>query len=176
VNGIYFGWSLVSARGTRATVQDCASLGHASKITGGRRYSSMIDGQLNLVQRCVAVAGRHEFVTQARTAGPNVFVDCLGADSKALHGSGPRHRHSVGALFDNIKAGSMMESTFYGNRGSGHGWGGAQICFYNCIAPEFEIDAPAGAVCWKIGCSKDGTGRSSADRLFYERLADTVIR
>lgn len=37
VTGNYFGWSLVSASGKRATIQDCVNLGHASKITGGRR-------------------------------------------------------------------------------------------------------------------------------------------
>lgn len=37
ITGKYFGWSLVSASGKHATVQDCVSLGHASRITGGRR-------------------------------------------------------------------------------------------------------------------------------------------
>jgi len=53
VTGNYFGWSLISASGKRATIQDCVNLGHASKIAGGRRYPFMIDGQLNLVQRCI---------------------------------------------------------------------------------------------------------------------------
>ncbi len=100
VTGNYFGWSLVSVSGKRATVQDCVSLGHASQISGGRRYPFMIDGQLNLVQRCLTYNGRHEFVTQQKTAGPNVFVDCLGINSRS--NAGPHHRYSVGTLFDNV--------------------------------------------------------------------------
>jgi len=148
VTGNYFGWSVVSASGTRATVQDCVSLGHASQITGGRRYPFMIDGQLNLVQRCVTFAGRHEFVTQARTAGPNVFVDCIGYDSKSS--AGPHHRYSVGTLFDNVKSEREMESRFRGNSGTGHGWAGAQTCFYNCVAPKFAVQAPPGGMSWVL--------------------------
>ncbi len=144
----YFGWSAVSASGTRATVQDCVSLGHASPITGGRRYPFMIDGQRNLVQRCVTFAGRHEFVAQARAAGPNVFVDCVGNDSKSS--AGPHHRYAVGTLFDNVKSEKHMESRFRGASGTGHGWAGAQTCFYNCIAPKFEVQAPPGGVAWVL--------------------------
>ncbi|MCP4486864.1 MAG: hypothetical protein GY820_06025 [Gammaproteobacteria bacterium] len=140
VTGNYFGWSLVSARGQRATVQDCANLGHASKITGGRRYPFMIKGQLNLMQRCVAFAGRHEFVNQNETLGPNVFVDCIGFNSKQA--AGPHHRYSVGNLYDNVKSKHVMESKFRGNMGSGHGWAGTQTCFYNCVAPGFSVQAP----------------------------------
>ena len=176
ITGNYFGWSLVSAAGKRATVQDCVSLGHASRITGGRRYTFMIRGQLNLVQRCIAYNGRHEFVTQDRTAGPNVFVDCLGVNSAALHGSGPHHRYSVGILFDNVKAQGRMESEFYGNRGTGHGWGGAQICFYNCIAPAFAVEAPPGGICWVLGSSKDSRKgiRVTPASLYYQQVQDRL--
>lgn len=149
VTGNYFGWSVVSASGIRATVTDCVSLGHASRNTGGRRYPFMINGQMNLVQRCVTFEGRHEFVSQARTAGPNVFVDCIGFDSKSS--SGPHHRYSVGTLFDNVKSGQLMESRFRGSSGSGHGWAGTQTCFYNCIAPKFAVQAPPGGISWVIG-------------------------
>ena len=174
VTGNYFGWSLVSASGKRATVQDCVNLGHASKITGGRRYPFMIDGQLNLVQRCLAYEGRHEFVTQAKTAGPNVFVDCAGFDSKSS--AGPHHRYSVGTLFDNVKSEKPMESRFRGNSGTGHGWAGTQSCFYNCVAPGFAVEAPPGGISWVIGsCKSDEEGaRVTPASLYYQQVEERL--
>jgi len=170
----YFGWSVVSASGRHATVRDCVSLGHASEISGGRRYPFMINGQRNLVERCIAIEGRHEFVVQARTAGPNVFVDCLGIDSKSS--AGPHHRYAVGTLFDNVKSEHYMESRFRGSSGTGHGWAGTQTAFYNCIAPGFKVQAPPGDIAWVLGCDKryDPQTRLSPASLFYRQLEERV--
>lgn len=174
VSGKHFGFSLVSASGKRATIQDCVSLGHASKITGGRRYPFMIDGQLNLVQRCATIEGRHEFVTRERTAGPNAFVDCIGFQSKSC--AGPHCRYAVGTLFDNLKSERFMESRFRGNSGTGHGWAGTQTSFYNCIAPEFKVEAPPGGMSWVIGSSKDGEKdtRVAPASLYYQQVQDRL--
>ena len=174
VTGNYFGWSLVSASGKRATVQDCVNLGHASKITGGRRYPFMIDGQLNLMQRCVAFAGRHEFVNQGKTAGPNVFVDCIGFNSK--NSAGPHHRYAIGNLYDNVKSERSMESQFRGSMGTGHGWAGTQTCFYNCVAPGFSVRAPAGGISWVLGSGKsDEKGiRLTPPSLYYQQVQDRL--
>jgi hypothetical protein len=174
VTGNYFGWSLVSAVGKRATIQDCVNLGHASKITGGRRYSFMINGQLNLVQRCLTYEGRHEFVTQVKTPGPNVFVDCLGVNTKSS--AGPHHRYSVGTLFDNVKSEKLMESRFRGNSGTGHGWAGTQTCFYNCVAPEFSVEAPPGGISWVIGSGESGddNARVAPASLYYQQVLDRL--
>lgn len=174
VRGNYFGWSLVSASGKRATVQDCVNLGHASQITGGRRYPFMIDGQLNLMQRCVTFEGRHEFVNQAKTAGPNVFVDCVGFKSKSS--AGPHHRYAVGNLYDNVKSENSMESRFRGNSGTGHGWAGTQTCFYNCTAPGFNVQAPPGGVSWVIGAGKSGENgvRVAPVSLYYQQVQERL--
>lgn len=174
VTGNYFGWSLVSASGKRATVQDCINLGHASKITGGRRYSFMIKGQLNIVQRCVTFEGRHEFVNQQMTAGPNVFVDCIGFQSK--QNSGPHHRYAVGNLYDNVKSEREMESHFRGNIGSGHGWAGTQTCFYNCVASEFKVETPPGGISWVLGSGLDGEQgiRLQPTSIYYQQVQDRL--
>lgn len=174
VTGNYFGWSLVSARGKRATVQDCLNLGHASKITGGRRYSFMIDGQLNLMQRCITFEGRHEFVNQARVPGPNVFVDCVAPDSR--HQSGPHHRYAVGNLYDNVKATEPLQNIFRYNYGSGHGWPGAQICFYNCVAPRIRLETPPGAINWNLGSGPevDPSIRLKPASLYYQQVLDRL--
>jgi hypothetical protein len=125
---------------------------------------------MNLVQRCITFDGRHEFVTQARTAGPNVFVDCIGFNSKSS--SGPHHRYSVGTLFDNVKSSRGMESRFRGNSGTGHGWAGAQTCFYNCIAASFAVQAPPGGISWVIGSGPADAGnvRVVPASLYYEQV------
>jgi len=174
VTGNYFGWSLVSAKGLRSTITDCVNLGHASKIAGGRRYPFMINGQLNLVQRCVTFEGRHEFVNQARTAGPNVFVDCVGYNSKSL--AGPHHRYAIGNLYDNITSEMPMESRNRGSSGTGHGWAGTQTCFYNCVAPGFNVQAPPGGISWVLGCGKSNEegGRVSPPSLYYQQVQDRL--
>ena len=174
ITGNYFGWSLISASGKRATIQDCVNLGHASEISGGRRYPFMVDGQLNLVQRCIAFEGRHEFVTQKKTAGPNVFVDCIGFNSKQH--SGPHNRYSVGTLYDNVKSEKPMESRFRGNSGTGHGWAGTQTCFYNCVAPEFLVEEPPGGISWVIGSSREDEKdmRVEPSSLYYQQVIDRL--
>ncbi|MFD1316377.1 hypothetical protein [Namhaeicola litoreus] len=174
ITGNYFGWSLVSAKGKKATIQDCVNLGHASKIDGGRRYPFMINGQLNLVQRCITFEGRHEFVNQEKTQGPNVFVDCIGFDSK--QNSGPHHRYAVGNLYDNITSEKPMESRYRGKSGTGHGWAGTQTCFYNCVAPEFFVEAPPGGISWLIGSGsiKKNAKLEKPVSLYYQQVQDRL--
>lgn len=174
VSAHYFGWSVVSLSGFQATVENCVSLGHASKIAGGRRYPFMIDGQRNLVQRCVAIEGRHEFVNQERTVGPNVFVDCLGLRSKSS--AGPHHRYAVGNLYDNVRSDHYMESRNRGSSGTGHGWAGAQTCFWNCVAPSFKVEAPPGAISWVIGSGKPSEDdvRVTPVSLYYQQVFDRL--
>jgi len=59
----------------------------------------------NLIQRCVAWGGRHDFVTRSRVPGPNVFLDSVAENSFA--DIGPHHRWSTGVLFDNIYGGQI---------------------------------------------------------------------
>jgi len=66
----------------RITVEDCASLDPKGTLSGGRRYSFVIDdGDLHLFQRCYSREGRHDFASGSRTSGPNVFVDSLAVDT-----------------------------------------------------------------------------------------------
>ncbi len=172
VTGNYFGWSLVSAEGVGATITDCVNLGHASKIAGGRRYPFMVRGQRNLVQRCITHEGRHEFVNQSRTPGPNVFVDCIGKNSRGP--SGPHHRYAIGNLYDNIRSSRIMESRNAGNAGTGHGWRGTQTLFYNCQAPKFRVEAPPGGISWVIGSGKDKENRVKPPSLFYQQVLERL--
>ncbi len=139
------------------TVEDCAYLDPVGPIKGGYRYGFNLCGQLTLVQRCYARQGRHDFVMHLHGRGPNVFLDCL-AD-EAHSDSGPHHRWSVGTLYDNVSInGNGLTAKYAGSRGTGHGWTGAQMVFYNCRANYLNIQDPPTAQNYCIGCQ----GKKSA--------------
>ena len=162
VVSIHFGYSCVniSKEAKSLTVEDCQCLDPISQITGGRRYSFAIAGQQNLVQRRFARGGRHDFVMHASVAGPNVFHDCHAAEAHA--DSGPHHRWSCGTLFDDVSVlGGAIDVQNRGNSGTGHGWAGAYMVFWNCRSDKMDIQKPPTAENYAIGCeakSAKGSG------------------
>jgi hypothetical protein len=160
VTARHFGYACVDVREDSqfVSVEDCAQLDPKSIITGSRRYSFRIDdSSFILFQRCYTREGRHDYVTQSKTAGPNVFVDCLAED---VHSDiGPHHRYSEGILFDNIKGGQINVQNRTSS-GTGHGWAGSQIVFWNCQGSSLICDAPKAAMNFAIGCV--GTKRQGA--------------
>lgn len=153
VTARYFGYSCVNilSPASRFTVRDSACLDPVSQITGGRRYSFAVAGQLNLVQNCRTRGGRHDFVMHARVPGPNVFVDCHA--EKAYSDSGPHHRWATGTLYDNVVVeGHSLNVQDRQWSGSGHGWAGANMVFWNCTAKSFRIQQPPTAQNFGIGC------------------------
>jgi hypothetical protein len=159
VTSRYFGQGLVTItnRSMFVTVEDCAHLDPKSTTAGGNRYSFNIDdSSYILFQRCLARDGRHDFASGSQTPGPNAFVD--GLATAAQNDIGPHHRYSTGQIYDNIKTednpNDSDDAIRVQNRttsGSGHGWAGAQIMFWNSDAPEIVCDAPVGAMNWAIG-------------------------
>ncbi len=153
VTAQYFGYSCVILSNAFATtVQDCAMLDPKSITTGSRKYSFNIDkGSFNLFQRCYARGGRHDFVTGSQVAGPNVFLDCLAEETS--NDIGPHHRYATGILFDNI-AGGQMRVQNRKDMGTGHGWAGAQVMFWNLesLDADIKVESPTGALNWGIGC------------------------
>lgn len=185
-----FGYSCVELSSAyRTTIEDCAMLDPVSITTGSRKYSFNINsGSFNLFQRCYTRGGRHDFVTGARVAGPNVFLDCLAENT--LNDIGPHHRYATGILFDNIHGGQMRVQNRK-DMGTGHGWAGAQTMFWNLetMDNEIKVESPKGAMNWGIGCSgyiQSGTGyweqwsqpvlpRSLYLQQLKDRLGDTAI-
>ena len=153
VTAQYFAYSCVNvgSYARRITVEDCAYINPKSIITGGRRYSFNLDSTATriLFQRCYAHEGRHDFVLGSKTRGPNVFVDCYADRSNA--DSGPHHRWSTGALFDNVYSSNSISVENREESGSGHGWSGAQMVFWNCQTANQKCDAPKGAMNFAIG-------------------------
>lgn len=148
-----FGYSCVHVAdgGSFVTVDSCSMIDAISVITGGRRYSFNVDGQRCLVQNCTSRNGRHDYVDGSRTAGPNVFHNCTATLEHA--DIGPHHRWSTGILIDNVTTDGQIRVQDRADSGSGHGWSGAQIMFWNCTSPDFVVQDPPSYHCnWAIGC------------------------
>ena len=160
----YFGYSAVHINSDASfiTVDACKMYDPKSIIDGGRRYSFNMDGQRCLVQNCITRNGRHDYVNGSRTCGPNVFYN---SSSTLQHSDiGPHHRWSTGILFDNLTGNGSMNVQNRLVMGSGHGWSGGQIMFWNCNANRMVIqDPPGDSINWAIGCiSPDVTGVGDA--------------
>ena len=159
VTAMHFGFGLISTlEQTRCiTVEDCTCLDPVSKITGGRRYSFNMEGQLHLVQRCDARNGRHDFEVGTVRSSGTVFLDCT---SEKIHASSePHHRYSTGILYDNVRHDDPQTQLVLGlwnrsNYGTGHGWAAANSVLWNCTAPEGGIacEKPPLAQNYAIGC------------------------
>ncbi len=152
VTAKYFGMSCVkvSARCRNVTIEDSAMVDPKSITDGGRKYSFSIDDCTSvLVQRCYTWGGRHDFVSGSLTPGPNVFVDSLSENAK--DDVGPHFRYATGELYDNIKTTEMRVHN-RGDWGTGHGWAGAQVMFWNSVATMLACDAPPAGMNWAIGC------------------------
>ena len=160
----YFGYSAVHINSDASfiTVDECKMYDPKSIIDGGRRYSFNVDGQRCLVQNCTTRNGRHDYVNGSRTCGPNVFYN---SSSTLQHSDiGPHHRWATGILFDNLTGDGRMDVQNRLVMGSGHGWSGGQIMFWNCNAARMVIqDPPGDEINWAIGCiCPDITGNGDA--------------
>ncbi|MDP6039681.1 MAG: hypothetical protein QGG64_14115 [Candidatus Latescibacteria bacterium] len=176
VTSVHFGYACVTI-GSQAkwmTVQDCQCLDPVSMITGSRRYSFPIHGQLSLVQRCYTRRGRHDYVLHARVPGPNAFVDCV-ADI-AHSDTGPHHRWSICTLFDNVIVnGNAINVQDRQSSGTGHGWAGAQKVLWNCEAESFIVQKPPTSQNYAIGCiGKKREGKHKREDAYWESHGEKV--
>lgn len=128
------------------TIQDCEVYDFVSVITGGRRYSFHLTGELTLVQRTYSETARHAYAVDARVAGPNVFLDCT--STMDYNTSEPHHRWSVGCLYDNVNGRIHIQDR--GWLGSGHGWSGANYVAWN-TSNELLSQQPPTAQNYAIG-------------------------
>lgn len=157
---LHLAYSMVEMKSTAkwVTVQDSKCLEMISQIKGGLRYPFLMTGEQCLVQRCVASEGRHDFVMQYWVKGPNVFLDCRSIDTHS--DSGPHQRYATGTLYDNVET-DRLNVVNRERSGSGHGWAGAQMVFWNCKARRMTVEKPPSAQNFAIGCmvgARNGDG------------------
>ncbi|MDP4275142.1 MAG: hypothetical protein Q8907_12770 [Bacteroidota bacterium] len=166
VTSEYFAYSCVNIgnEGKYITVTDSKCLEPKSVITGGRRYSFCVNGQMNLVMNCATDGGRHDYVTGARVCGPNVFYHCKSVNTHA--DIGPHHRWATGTLYDNITTDGEINVQDRGDYGSGHGWSGATQVLWNCTADKVCVQNPwVSAKNYCIGLAGKKTKGRFKDRL-----------
>ncbi|SMD03957.1 hypothetical protein [Pedobacter nyackensis] len=142
VTSRFFGYSCVSlGNGAKnITVKNSKCFDAKSVITGGKRYSFNNDGQQNLFMNLETTEGRHDYVTGAKTCGPNVFYNCKARKTHA--DIGPHHRWASGTLYDNIDTDGEINIQDRGNWGSGHGWAGVTQVVWNCKVKGAAIQNP----------------------------------
>jgi hypothetical protein len=140
----YFGFTGVNVNRNASfiTIDKCKMLDAKSQITGGRRYSFNVDGQRTLVKNCTTRSGRHDYVTGSITAGPNVFYNCTATSQQ--NNIGPHQRWATGILFDRIVGNGKLDVENRSTSGSGHGWAGSQIMFWNCMGNSMVLQDPQG--------------------------------
>ena len=142
------------------TVKDCICTAPVSQIIGGRRYAFFnVTGELCLFENCIADHDRHGLVTGARTPGPNVYLNC--AMTNAHSDMGPHQRWATGVLFDNCQTNLRIEVRDRSASGSGHGWTGVSVVYWNCEAGRTIMcqNPWVNGKNWCIGCI--GTRRVS---------------
>lgn len=159
------------------TGQDLSATNPISLITGKRRYTYYINGgQMCLFLRCYSSHHRHQFVLGASVAGPNAFVD--GAGDMQLAACEPHHRWSAGCLWDNIvlrgPAAALMAAN-RGNMGTGHGWAGAQMVFWNCAAPIILVMQPPTAQNFAIGIQRSKVADDKQTQQAREKTFTNVV-
>jgi len=144
------------------TVRDCISLDPVSQICGSRRYCFNHNGEMNLFYRCYSRSGRHDFVLGARVAGPNAFVECFADHS--FSDSGPHQRWATGCLMDNVKNNATAICVGNrGNSGTGHGWTGANMVYWNCDSQVLVYNSP---LAWNFAIGYTGVPREQKLGIF----------
>jgi hypothetical protein len=132
------------------TVDNVTSLLPSGVVTGGRRYTFAMDGQMSLVKNSHGDSGRHDYVTGSAVTGPIVFYNSTTANTRG--DTGPHHRWGNGLLFDNIDVnGNAINVQNRWTSGSGHGWAGANVVVWNSEANSFIAQSPPTAQSWLIG-------------------------
>jgi len=149
----HFGDSAVVANpGSKwVSVDDAISETPVSIITGSRRYTYDLSGELGFVTNSQADEGRHDFVNNStRPAGPNVFHESIATNANS--DSGPHQRWATGTLFDNITVqGNNINARNRGSFGTSHGWSGANMVVWNSTADSFIVQNPPTAQNWLVG-------------------------
>lgn len=131
------------------TVDDARSIDPYSVVTGERRYSFLAEGQYGLMKNLSSDQGRHDFVNNVPTRGPNVFLDSVATNSTA--DVGPHRRWSTGTLFDNVTTNRDINVQNRWTSGTGHGWAGANMVIWNSTASRMFVQSAKGTQNWVIG-------------------------
>ena len=159
VDVYYFAYAAIQIYATSAwiTIDSCKMIDAKCGTLAG--FSFHYEGQRCLTKNCWTRNGNHDYVIGTKDSGPNVFLNST--STKQQMDIGPHLHWGTGCLFDNITSDGIQEAINRANEGAGvgQGWGGAQICYWNCTAPSIEVqDIPGDERNWAIGCVASPAG------------------
>jgi hypothetical protein len=148
----------VAVSGQRITLERVTVNRKALHQGSSRPAEFAPNGGQVLLDRCAVNADNIWFVaTGSGVAGPIVVLNCTfnGTSRAESH-----QRWSTGILYDNCRAANGgIELRNRGSMGSGHGWSMGWGVLWNCVARDYIVQDPPGAMNWMIGCI--GTNRLS---------------
>ncbi|HYV34387.1 MAG TPA: hypothetical protein VE988_01705 [Gemmataceae bacterium] len=145
MNSVAFG-------GCRITAERVAVNRKALHVGSSRPAEFAPNGGQILLDRCTSNAENVWFMaTGSGHAGPNVLLNCtfIGDGRAEAH-----QRWSTGLLYDNCNVPrGGIDFRNRGEMGSGHGWPMGWGVAWNCVAKDYTVQSPPGAVNWIIGCT-----------------------
>jgi hypothetical protein len=141
----------VGISGNRITVTNVTVNRKAMHQGSSRPAEFAPNGTQVLLDRCRVVADNVWFIaTGSGVTGPVVILNCefIGDQRAESH-----QRWSTGMLYDNVHAlNGGIDFRNRGSMGSGHGWSMGWGVAWNCVAKDYVIQNPPGAMNWMIGC------------------------
>jgi len=144
-------------RGRRITMEQVVVKHTYPNLGASKPTDFSIEGSQILIDRCKITGDNMYFVwTASLYPGPNVVLNSTfrGRGSRIQ----PHMRWSTGLLVDNCTVpDGGIDFMNRGVAGSGHGWTMGWAVAWNCVAHDYIIQNPPGAVNWAIGCL--GTNR-----------------
>jgi hypothetical protein len=160
---------------SRITVDSCSGVHPVGSVDPAdpdhRRYNFALDdaSQQVLMQNCLAVNGRHSFMSNGTTwVSGCVFYNVK--VQNAFAPSEPHRRWSMGILYDNFLqlngqlpgySDELLGLYNRGDMGTGHGWAAAHCVLWNCnvAGANIYLQKPPTAQNYAIGCQGTVTGQ-----------------
>ena len=146
----------IGISGRRITVQQVA-VNRSARHQGSSKPAEFAPNATQLLlDRC---SGTGDNVWYAATGsgqpGPTVMLNCTFKGNGRIES---HQRWSTGMLYDNCRVEhGGIDFRNRGSMGSGHGWTMGWGVAWNCVAKDFVIQNPPGAMNWMIGCVGEST-------------------
>jgi hypothetical protein len=137
----------------RLTIEEVHAT-HSATVAKGAGYPAdfLFVGSQVLLNRCSSTGDGSFFVaTLNSSATLNVALNC---EFRGKGGIQPHMHWSTGLLLDSCHVPEgKIDFINRNTSGSGHGWAIGWGVAWNCVAKEYDIQQPPGAINWCIGCT-----------------------
>jgi hypothetical protein len=140
----------IDAYARAVTIEDVNADHVGTVATHAPAQAFSIHGQQTLVQHCHITGGySHAWATQSHVAGPNVFRYCTARGTRM--DAGPHQRWGTGTLYEDLKIDGTIAIGNRSNKGTGHGWAGANNVIWNSETASYQVASPFLDYNWAFG-------------------------